>query len=83
MEFDRNGCWRASWSPWNQGLGRPGQLCPQAPPGIWGGAAPSDLAVNVVSRGMKRARDRIQRALENYPRGFRRSEMWAENEIQI
>lgn len=48
-----------------------------------GGGAPSDLAVNVASRGMKRARDRIQRALENYPRGFRRSEMWAENEIQI
>lgn len=44
---------------------------------------PSDLAVNAVSLGMKRARDRIQRALENYPRGFRRSEMWAENEIQI
>lgn len=76
-----DGCWRASWSPWTQGLGRPGQLCPQAPPGICG--VPSALAVNAVSKGMKRARDRIQRALENYPRGFRRSEMWAENEIQI
>lgn len=32
---------------------------------------------------MHRAPGGIQRALENYPRGFRRSEMWAENAIQL
>lgn len=37
--------------------------------------APSDLAVNAVSGGRNRAQDRSQRALENYLRGFRRSEI--------
>lgn len=32
---------------------------------------------------MHRAPDGIQRALEDYPRGFRRLEMWAENAIQL
>ena len=39
--------------------------------------------MNAVSRGMHRAPDGIQRALENYPRGFWRSEMWAESAIQL
>lgn len=39
--------------------------------------------MNAVSRGMHRAPDGIQRALEDYPRGFRRLEMWAENAIQL
>lgn len=58
-----------------------GSCARQAPLGIrW---VPSDLAVNAASGGMKRAPDGIQRALEKYPRGFRRSELWAENEIQL
>lgn len=92
MEFDRRWLFvrpRTSWSPqthptwegpaWLWAARGLGSCACQAPLGIcW---VPSDLAVNVVSRGMKRAREGIQRALENYPRGFRRSDMWAENEI--
>ena len=90
MEFDRRWLSESQRDPMDPGLGKAWRGCGQ--PGAWA-AVPvgspwhlqggSDLAVNAASGGMKRARDRIQRALENYPRGFRRSEMWAENEIQI
>lgn len=94
MEFDRRWLFarpRASWSSqthmaWEgparlwAASGR-GSCARQAPLGIhW---VPSDLAVNAASGGVKRARDGIQRALEKNPRGFRRSELWAENEIQL
>lgn len=60
---------------------KPGQRYPPVRLGIC--LAPSDLAVNTVSGGRKCACAGIRRALENSPRGFRRSEMWAENEIQL
>jgi len=67
--------------PVGPGLGKARAAVPAGPTWhLWGAQRPG---CDSVSRGMKRARDRIQRALENYPRGFRRSEMWAENEIQI
>ncbi|XP_040346490.1 translation initiation factor IF-2 isoform X3 [Herpailurus yagouaroundi] len=90
MEFDRRWLSESQREPMDPGLGKAWRGCGQ--PGAWA-AVPvgspwhlqggSDLAVNAARGGMKRARDRIQRALEKYPRGFRRSEMWAENEIQI
>ncbi|XP_053055495.1 uncharacterized protein LOC113602680 isoform X7 [Acinonyx jubatus] len=90
MEFDRRWLSESQREPMDPGLGKAWRGCGQ--PGAWA-AVPvgspwhlqggSDLAVNAARGGMKRARDRIQRALGNYPRGFRRSEMWAENEIQI
>lgn len=72
------GVGRAGWAVGPGGLG---SCARQALLGIcW---VPSDLAVRVVSGGMKRARDGIQRALENYPRGCQRSDMWAEDEMQL
>nr|KAF6496167.1 hypothetical protein HJG63_010395 [Rousettus aegyptiacus] len=94
MEFDRRWSFarpRASWSSqthraW-EGPARPwaasglGGCARQTPLGIrW---VPGGLAVNAASGGVKRARGGIQRALEKYPRGFRRSALRAENEIQL
>lgn len=92
MEFDWRCLFarpRASWSPQTHRAWA-------GPAGLWAAEAwgarqallgmcwvPSDLAVRVVSGGMKHARDGIQRALENYPRGFQRSAMWAEDEMQL